>query len=158
MATLAYLFFEYLPLFNCSIFSFKTASHLKLIFSLPVRRYGKSYGTTPSIGAGIGISEMLCFCVKAFHVMGKMLTGKPSCTWTGLVGKLIVLRDFCLDQACIICLTTLKSYCTSAIQLSLCLYILIYIIFSFYIRSYHMHLASIYQKMRWACYQCKLYM
>ena len=55
--------------------------------------YRKSYCTTPSVGGGgsidvgnaNGISKMLKFYVEVFYVMGKALSGKLSCTQTGLV-------------------------------------------------------------------------
>ena len=36
-------------------------------------------------GSGIGISKMSKFYVKDFYVMGKVLSGKLSCTQTGLL-------------------------------------------------------------------------
>ena len=43
----------------------------------------KSYCTDGS--GGVDVSKMLKFYMKAFFMMGKVLTGEPSCNWADLV-------------------------------------------------------------------------
>ena len=44
------------------------------------------YCTTPGVGiGGVSMDKMLKFYVKVFYVMGNVLLGELSCTWTGLV-------------------------------------------------------------------------
>ena len=65
------------------------------IFSSPVQMYRKSYCTTPRVGGGGGsVDKMLKFYIKSFYLMGKAITGKLSCTWTGLVAKIYSCRIF----------------------------------------------------------------
>ena len=65
-------------------------------FSLPVGMHRKSCCATLGFGIGCGgggigggggcsVSKMLKLYIKVFYVMGKVLLGKLSCTWTGLI-------------------------------------------------------------------------
>ena len=60
-------------------------SEIGNISMLLLLMYRKSYCTTPSVGCSGGVNKMLRFYVQVFYVMSRVLSGKLSCTLTGLV-------------------------------------------------------------------------
>ena len=64
----------------------------------------KSYFTTPGVGIDIGgVGGII-----VFHVMGKALSGKLSCTWTGIV---ILASSVSKDICCLIKLSFISIEC-----------------------------------------------
>ena len=68
---------------------------MSLPVRMPVQIQGNRNLTTPGVradggglvgmGIGLNFSKLLKFYCKVFYLMGKALSGKLSCVWTGLV-------------------------------------------------------------------------
>ena len=72
-------------------------------FKLPVQMSRKRYHTTlasPLTAARVELAKCFSFSLKCFYVMGRRLSGKLSCMWTGLILGLEALLSFVETPIC----------------------------------------------------------